>query len=624
MAETYRFSYDELAKPLDEVQKVHNETLADMANLSANSEILNSYLDPTRDSVAFNMYNDFKKELDYNVDDFAKYGLTRNNGTKLLKLHRNYNDRIQNIMKAVTNRESERNEQHKIQQAAKGQAVFSRDADYTSVDDYLQGNVGYAQNNLDDMREEAKIFAEAASKRHTNSNYEQKMFGNEYWKQFDSYGYNYKEAYGILKRLSDKFAREYQSKYPEEEKEDHLGFINEMWNTLKERNIDKFSPEDQGRMIEAYLSGIDQGLIYNEKVSPHATAATMAKGATKISVKTGGGNESPKSDTVFSENEFTVNLTDKNAEDKRNRLTKLLDGIDTNPALSIDENGAVRWADFETYLAQSGKSWEEINEIINMPPNQKYWYKQDYFNARWDIEDTLSECTGIGDKGTVRNLLNEPVTGFKESIEYLIKKYTPRKKTSYEMNIKPESNGTVIAKALSRGGSEIFTGLQFDPDKDEYSYSGKLDKKEVLELFDKDPNILKGTIIELVDAPTNNSIFQVKFTSSEINNGEPFYMTLTAVGSMTAKHLCEEMYNAYTNQKLLMDSLEKDDSEKGRTLYEHLRNNVEYDLKYMLQTANDHMAYSVKPYERDENDFYEKQRKAKEALAKARQSQTNK
>lgn len=625
MAETYRFSYDELAKPLDEVQKVHNDTLADMANLSENSEILNSYLDPNRDAVAYNMYDNFKRELDYNVNDFAKYGLTRNNGNKLLSLHRNYNNNIQNILKAVTNREAERNDQHKIQQAAKGQAVFSRDADYTSVDDYLQGNVGYAQNNLDEIREEAKIFAEAASKRHTNSNYEQKMFGNEYWKQFDSYGYNYKEAYGILKRLSDKFSREYQSKYPEEEKEDRLGFLNEMWNTLNERNIDKFSPEDQGRMIEAYLSGIDQGLIYNEKVSPHATAATMAKGATKISVKTGGGNEDPKNETIFSENEFTVKLSDKDAEKKRNNLLSLLKGIDSNPVIYIDENGGVQWADFETYLTRSGKSWEEINEIMNMEPTQRYWYEQPYYNAMNEIVDVLFKYGDFeqeGSKQDIREMLKNPVTGFKETIQKLVDKYTPRKKTSYEMNIKPESNGTVIAKALSRGGGEVYTDLQFDPKTNTYSYGKKLDKSNVLKLFEADSNILKGTIIELVDAPTENSIFQVKFTSSEINNGEPFYMTLAAVGSMTAKNLCDEMYNAYTNQKLLMDKLANDKSVKGKTLYEKLKNNTEYDLKYMLQTANDHMSYNVKPFEKDENSFWNKMEKAKE---KERQNQqTNK
>ena len=124
MALIERVNYDAYMKPLNEVQKVHNDTLADMANMSSQSEILDYYLDPTRDAASYNLYNNFKKEFNTNVDDFAKNGLTRNNGARLLNLHRNYNQNIANVLDAVKNRETERAEQHKLYQQSNGQVVF--------------------------------------------------------------------------------------------------------------------------------------------------------------------------------------------------------------------------------------------------------------------------------------------------------------------------------------------------------------------------------------------------------------------------------------------------------------------------------------------------------------------
>ena len=74
MARIERVNYDTYIKPLEHIQKAHNDTLADMANMSQQSEILDYYLDPELDKESYNLYNNFKNEFNAQATDFAKNG----------------------------------------------------------------------------------------------------------------------------------------------------------------------------------------------------------------------------------------------------------------------------------------------------------------------------------------------------------------------------------------------------------------------------------------------------------------------------------------------------------------------------------------------------------------------
>lgn len=331
MARIERVDYSTYIKPLEHIQKAHNDTLADMANMSSQSEILDYYLDPERDSESYNLYNNFKQEFNTNVDDFAKNGLTRNNGARLLNLHRNYNKNVANVLDAVKNRETERAEQHKLSQQSNGQIVFGKgqNADYKSVDDYLQGNKGFDYQNLDEIHKFAKNAATAASKREYKDNIANavKVLENNYYNVKSGYGFNNQEAHVIIDDLLNDLSNKLQGNI--DDKDTPLGFVQNMRNELKRRDLQKYSQEDQDKMIRSFITGTYEGLVQDLKSDLKGTDKLARAGATRVSF---GGNKYPDTPYTPQSDKFIIQ---SDYEFDKSSLNNLIDDF-LNPYLRKD------------------------------------------------------------------------------------------------------------------------------------------------------------------------------------------------------------------------------------------------------------------------------------------------
>lgn len=592
MAQFRGFSYDDLSKPLDEMQKAHNEVITDMASLSQNSEILDYYLDPERDKDSYNLYNKFKTEFNFNVDDFARNGLTRNNGMKLLSLHRNYNNNIANILDAVKNRDAERVEQQKLQEQSKGQTIFGLNgtdgnANNRSVDFYLQGNKGFAHQNLDDVRKEAKSFAEAASKRKYTNNFDRninpdateanlKALAGQYWELFEETGYNDKESYNIINYLMDLYEPIIDGTDDGSLTGGHPdGFIKNMRRMLQERNIDQFSDKDKTRLINAYINGIDEGLTYEPKYTWKETDLLKKAGASKTYNNNGSGWQSPvpKADERFDQNEFIVKSSFDNSNSKeQNKIYDYLtgravDGYYSNiivdagkehngvrlhriatrgeyifnvcspdpnhPSILVPKNATIGNTTNYVTITINGKDYKVPKQIID-----------DYQNILNKLGDTFHLATNqAGYASRLKEMVNPQ--NYNECIEYKMasvmaqndRDSKDQKAIATLLNIDPSDMSNAIKGAFTQLGSQsLFYNPIYNPRTKTWDFAGEDKDKKMQEAIQnhKDLASSKCSIVYMPQMQNDPAPLWIKIETN-INNGTtaPTYLPLATFTSMT-------------------------------------------------------------------------------------------
>lgn len=611
MAQYRGFSYDELVKPLESVQKAHNEVITDMASLSQNSEILDYYLDPERDKQSYEMYNRFKDELNFNVDDFARNGLTRNNGMKLLSLHRNYNNNVANVLDAIKNREADRTEQQKLQETSKGQTIFGHNgndgnANLRSVDFYLQGNKGFVHQNLDDIKTDAKNFAEAASKRKYTNNFDKnvnennkeaniKALAGQYWQMMERTGYDHRQAYKIINYLMDEYEHIIDGKdVPDYEGSHPDGFIKNMRRMLQERNIDQFSDEDKGRMINAYINGIDEGLTYDPKYTWKETEQMKIAGRNVQTVNIDNGKFQNPDKSRLAQDECLAfsKFKNENREEQEN-MTQSLTGnseAGTSPlTVAVNRNGVTlhRLANLAEYLNALGYKYKDGNYlysngtfggngIIKVTMNINGQEKKvnvprdmynDYVSKIKDIIDTYHFNKGDGSTFSnpdIKTMINPQTTN--EYLEYYLtnqmrlndRDSKPHIFISTQMRINQNDKAASIGNAFAKLGDRgLYYNEIYDPKTKTWKFGGRDNGEYKTAILNSDLN--KGCYIGLVYMPQskhdNEPLWVMIRTNAMIDgkNVPPTFIPLKDFTSMTDSKVANIMNDMAKNRREIIN-----------------------------------------------------------------------
>lgn len=611
MAQFKGFSYDEYTKPLEHLQKVHNETLADMNNMSSQSDILDYYLDPERDKESYALYNNFKQEFNKQADDFARNGLTRSNGMNLLRLHRNYNNNVANVLDALKNKKTEEAAQMAAQEKNNGQMVYSSYAHDKSVDDYLRGKMGYKEQNLDEVHKFAKNEAAAASGREYTDNIANavKALGNMYYHVRTQRGFDNRQAYDIINSLMQDAENRLQWNGLDniDSKDSPLGFIRNMRAELQKRGIENYSNEDQDKIINAFLTGTYEGLkldITNDfKDTPEM--AKSKRGNTSVKVYTGQTEKVDPSD--FNENEIGVasSFEDESSDRKRSRLiedlslptnycvkqVKTIDGYaqrlstpqeyaqqqfdfrvksgkyhtktDDKGNIIKDEKGNPIY--YETVITGANHSGNVTSEEVAVTPELNYKKQKEYD----DYVDNLAKNFYLSEeqKNAIKN-----GAFIKPILEQASKEISNMKKAvaqpTYELIIPGDQTGGVLEMTRNRAKSGKYTGahtgLKYNPYTGEYSFTDIVDNSTLDEFYDAPGAKQKGMLFQLVYAPMTSTdqygnvkgdIFQVAFCSTAWD--EPIFFPLSAFSSAKNSAETAEIYKAQQRSKIMIDALKE-------------------------------------------------------------------
>ena len=616
MARIERVNYDSYIKPLEHIQKSHNDTLADMANMSQQSEILDYYLDPNLDKESYNLYNNFKQEFNNQADDFARNGLTRSNGAKLLNLHRNYNRNVANVLDAVKNRETERAEQHKLFAESNGQVVFGKEqnADYKSVDDYLHGNKGYIFQKLDEVYKYAKNQAAAASKREYKENVADavKVLDNNYYKILEETGYNTQAAYEKLDAMMADVANQMDLTYnPNNDpsidpKDNPAGLIRNMREELRRRGLENYSDEDKHKIISSFLTGTYEGLGYDPKLTLKESDKLKKASRSVTSVNLAPPTE-PVDPTDFNENEISIgsSFEDESSDRKRSRLiedlslptnyfvkqVKTTDGYaqklitpqeyaqqqfdfrvksgkyhtktDDKGNIIKDENGNPIY--YETVITGANHSGDvQSKEVVVTPKldDKKQKEYDDYVNnLTKHFYLTEAQKNAIKNGAFIKPILEQAskeIANMKKAVSQI----------TYELIIPGDQTGGVLEMTRNRAKSGKYTGahtgLKYNQNTGEYSFTDKVDNSTLDEFYNAPGAKQKGMLFQLVYAPMTSTdqygnvkgdIFQVAFCSTAWD--EPIFFPLSAFSSAKNSAETAEIYKAQQRSKIMIDALKE-------------------------------------------------------------------
>lgn len=565
MARIERVNYDTYIKPLEHIQKAHNDTLADMANMSQQSEILDYYLDPELDKESYNLYNNFKNEFNAQATDFAKNGYTRNNGARLLNLHRNYNRNVGNVLDAVKNREAERAEQHKLFADSNGQVVFGngQNADEKSVDDYLRGNKGYVFQNLDEVYKYAKNQAAAASKREYKDGVRDavRVLDNNYYKILEETGYDTQAAYEKLDAMMADVANQLDLTYnPNNDpnidpKDDPAGLIRNMREELRRRGLENYSNEDKHKIISSFLTGTYEGLGSEPKLTLKETDQLKRAGASKTYINGGDGEVypdnpfKPQSDVFTIQGDYSFDegkLDDVIKDFTLPTRTQFEAGFQPEMFESNGTEGSYHICDYDRYVLKLKEKY-----------GSDYWQNEERFKRQYDA--TLKKIKEAAELDDIPDSFYK--WGTNVAIELMnrrdyLKKLTNA--TDFEfpyLNYNKADTPVIARDMINRtfNGSDIYTNVKYNAKTGEFS--GKSTEKpetirtELENAKPGDVNMWLGTM------PLNGNYFHI---ITRIWTGDEFktYMIpLKSSAHFSGANVTEELYKAYCKNRDIVKAL---------------------------------------------------------------------
>jgi hypothetical protein len=137
------YTLAELIQPIQYLDAQHKATEAEYDALLEQLGPYASILTTDPNSQAANDYRGYQEALNAGVNILSSEGLTPEVRQSLRALKNNYNTTIKPIEEAYSQRKAEIERQQRIEDAAKGRVVFSRNARNTNLDDYV---------NMDDSK----------------------------------------------------------------------------------------------------------------------------------------------------------------------------------------------------------------------------------------------------------------------------------------------------------------------------------------------------------------------------------------------------------------------------------------------------------------------------------------
>ena len=359
-------SFDEMAKPLMMYKQEADKIETAINDYTEKGDVIGSLINPQQDVQSANIYNKFRNEAQLATDNFYNNGLNPDIRKQLLNLKRSYADNMTKIQAAYTAREKERAMQNELK-AKDPTMMFSRDANYESLDSYLMGEQPTYKSVSGDYLYKLGLQAgKSASTRQDLTIEARKALENTYWELKEKKGF------------SDSQALEWMRDNP---------IFNSIVSNIKNgSNIDSLNPNDQERANSAILNGILSGLVGEQKVD--------YKPVINVNVNTGG-NGGPEYPPIDYSKFNRVSVGSTMSEDSRRNLKEK----EFSDTLTSTPNGRISNSTIETQEARFQGDLERMKEIEEILGGTPYMKVTDSgSNDGRVIKDYY-----IGDKKTINN-----------------------------------------------------------------------------------------------------------------------------------------------------------------------------------------------------------------------------
>ena len=306
-------SFDEMAKPLMMYKQEADKIETAINDYTEKGDVIGSLINPQQDIQSANIYNKFRNEAQLATDNFYNNGLNPDIRKQLLNLRRSYADNMTKIQAAYTAREKERAMQNELK-AKDPTMMFSRDANYESLDSYLMGEQPTYKSVSGDYLYKLGLQAgKSASTRQDLTIEARKALENTYWELKEKKGF------------TDSQALEWMS-------ERNPMFKSIVSNIRNGSNIDSLNPNDQEIANSAILNGILSGLVGEQKVD--------YKPVINVNVNTGNKNDDKKDDEtnslIYTRPSITGNTSNVRRRDSKqiNKNYEIIKGY--KPLTGID------------------------------------------------------------------------------------------------------------------------------------------------------------------------------------------------------------------------------------------------------------------------------------------------
>lgn len=240
-------SFDEMVKPYLMYKQEADKTEAAINDYTEKGDVIGSLIDSNRDTEASALYNQFNEAAQSAITNFYNNGYTPDVKKSLLNLRQNYATNMSKIQAAYTAREKERAMQNELK-AKDPTMMFSRDANYESLDSYLMGKQPTFNSVSGDYLYKLGLQAgKSASTRQDLTVDARKALENTYWQLKEQQGF------------TDSQALEYM-------KDTNPIFNSIVSNIRNGSNINSLNPNDQEKANSAILNGILSGLVGEQKI----------------------------------------------------------------------------------------------------------------------------------------------------------------------------------------------------------------------------------------------------------------------------------------------------------------------------------------------------------------------
>lgn len=250
------FSFERYIKPYQMYGEAYKEVENALGELDTKASVWEGMANKESDPQAYTMYKTYADNLREQANKLASEGLTPASRQAMLNMKSRYSKEIIPIENAYKKREEDIARQKKVADATGGRTVFTRDARTTSLDKYMEGIDDYGQTNLDELYKEGAAGGAAISKRYLSTK-EGQLFNGMYLNLQRTTGMTNGQ---IQQFLANKRDAKGNLLFPELH-----ALKNEL---LSKSNYQNYSVDDQNRMEQAILSGINTGIIYNVEDKP--------------------------------------------------------------------------------------------------------------------------------------------------------------------------------------------------------------------------------------------------------------------------------------------------------------------------------------------------------------------
>ena len=404
-----KYSYDELAKPLVEQTKAHNELLDAAAEMDMQAGVLEGMLDEYKDPQTYAIYKNYIEGLKGQVDILNQRGLDYNSRANFWKYKGRYGKDIVPIQTAVNQRQEEQKQWNTLYMQNPDLMISKRPID-NSVDAYYNRSVEQPTVvNGQMIYQKAAGLAQAFAKQRLTES-EQVIF--------DGLAYDLVQRYGTQKGFDELCKR-----YPE------LRAYKE--KVMGEMGVRNLSLADQQRSSNYFDTGFNSGLSYDVKHNIHMIP--QSSGSKKDSGTSGAitssftwqGEPYDKDETKY----YTVEDSSGKqktiaVEEMSNPVAGSLD-LRLFPDRMEDDSDLEKFTGF-TFMTSQDTEIKVMNRLMERygTPEQKAEWEETRDNYLNNKEKGVYETTTTGDfipiikgKKEVQNTINQNIKLIKKHYE---------------------------------------------------------------------------------------------------------------------------------------------------------------------------------------------------------------